>query len=141
SVATFRTLALAGLPPPQAEELARAVRRTLGVPDGDDLPSLLAEAAGHPLFISELARSAGGAQAAPSQRRLEDVLWSRIMGLDENARRVLEFSALAGVPLHARVLSRAAGLLPNEAFHLFDELRAARLVRMQRASDTRIVEP
>jgi predicted ATPase/serine/threonine protein kinase len=141
SVATFRTLTLSGLLPPQAEALARAVRRTLGVPDGGDLAVLLDEARGHPLFISELARAAGGLQTAPSRRRLEDVLWSRIVGLDDHARRVLEFSALAGVPLHARVLSRAAGLLPNEAFHLFDELRAARLVRMQRASDTRIVEP
>ncbi len=141
---TFRKVPLRGL---SKEDAARLV--SLLAPAGPAhalggrvLGAVVAEAAGHPLFLGELARVAEHLEGdSISGVRLEDVLWRRICALDDAARRLLEFSALAGVPVKSHVLARAAGIDPNDAFVALGRLRAGQLVRFARRGAARVVEP
>jgi predicted ATPase len=132
----FRPVPLRGL---GAEDAAALVERLGPHPSAQ---AVIAEAGGHPLFLGELARFAESAGDAPrTGMRLEDVLWRRIAALDGVARRLLEFSALAGVPVKSHVLARAAAIDPNDAFVALGRLRAAQLVRFSRRGAARVVEP
>src|SRR5581483_11222150 len=90
------------------------------------------ESRGHPLFVGELLRRAG---AGP--QRLEDALWTQIARLDEAPRRLLEIVAVAGAPLPAHVIARAADCPLAELQPLTNSLRAAHFISTggARASD------
>jgi hypothetical protein len=100
---------------PPAEALARTIGR---------------DAAGHPLFIAELAYAAErGAFEPLSHSTLADLIMARVAALDPTARGVLEIAAVAGVPLSRAALRRARGLSLAEVEPALDLLRANRLAR------------
>jgi eukaryotic-like serine/threonine-protein kinase len=112
-------LALESLPrdEPNAPALARDIGRDTG---------------GHPLFIAELAHAVGRAEGpavgtAPST--LLDLVANRVAALPTDARRLLELTAVAGVPLSRSVLRQSLGLGFAPAEQALDLLRALRLVR------------
>ena len=147
--------------PGSAELLAAAERRALhGLdeaasrtlwsavwPDGDPRSALtqrdiaVQETAGHPLFLTELARAARAGHADERHVRLEDVLWRRIQERDPVERRFLEMAALAGAPTPYDILAEAAELDPGECLTRLGGLKAAQLVRVTRRGDERLVEP
>ena len=103
---------------------------------------VLHEAAGHPLFLAELLRSArSGTWVRDDRVRLQDVLWRRIAERDPVERAFLEMTALAGAPTPYAVLAQAAGLDVGECRSRLARLRAAQLVRVSRVDDHRCVEP
>jgi tetratricopeptide (TPR) repeat protein len=100
------------------------------------------EAAGHPLFLAELLRSArSGTWVRDDHMRLQDVLWTRIAGRDATERALLEMTALAGAPTPYAVLADAAGLDVGECRGRLAGLRAAQLVRVSRVGAHRCLEP
>jgi hypothetical protein len=113
----------------QGEDLAAQLFDRAGG-DASVAAAIAAEAAGHPLFIDELVRHALGAGgAAPGGLHLEDALRVRIDALDAQARRVLDLSALAGVPVAQDVLAQACDLSPNEFARTTALLRVSHLLR------------
>jgi hypothetical protein len=114
-----------------------------GVPlEADVRERVLHEASGHPLFLSELLRSArSGKWTHDARVRLQDVLWRRIAERDDVERRFLEMAVLAGAPVPYTVLARAAGLDVGECRTRLAGLRAAQLVRVSRVDGERCVEP
>jgi serine/threonine protein kinase/predicted ATPase len=133
--AAFVPIALGALADADA---ARLVRATGG--DAAALDRLVAEGHGHPLLLQELARSA---QRAPARGalRLEQVLWERIEALDPEPRRLLELSAMVGVPAKQELLASAAGIDVSRCLVLLNQLRAAQLVRVVRRGRSRLIEP
>ncbi len=109
----------------------------------DDVDRMLSEAAGHPLFLSELARSRRqpSRDQRPGASSLQAVLWQRVSELDETARRFMECVALAGAPVKFQVLARAAGLDVGGALQLMSALRVTHLIRVTRRGNARLVEP
>jgi predicted ATPase len=101
---------------------------------------LLREAAGHPLFLAELVRSARAGHVQ-THATLQEVLWERIQVRDAVDRRYLEFVAIAGAPTPYDVVARAADLDVGECQARLGALRAAQLVRVTRRGDDRLVEP
>jgi hypothetical protein len=70
---------------------------------------------------------------------LDEVLWSRIERLPEEARRVLELIAISGRPLRLADLSQCAVLAQDERLALAP-LRAGRLIRSTGRAETDEVE-
>jgi predicted ATPase len=107
--------------------------------------SLVEEAQGHPLFLTELMRGArSGAEATrdgAGRADLEDVLWSRIAGRDDVDRRVMELVAVAGAPIPYDVIAHAAGVDVGECQTRLGTLRAAQLLRVGRRGRDRLIEP
>jgi predicted ATPase len=101
------------------------------------------EAAGHPLFLAELARSAraGALGERPIAAALPDVLWRRVQARDPIEQRFLEMVALAGAPTRYEILAAAANVDRGECLTRLGTLRAAQLVRITRRGDERLVEP
>ena len=115
------------------------------------------ESRGNPFFVAELVRhvqaddmhehleSAGGRSAGltggteSSKLVLDEVLWSRIRRLPEEARRVLELIAISGRPLRLVELSQCADLAQDERVALA-LLRAGRLIRSTGRAETDEVE-
>jgi predicted ATPase len=89
------------------------------------------EAGGNPFFIYELVRSIGenfmGENTAVSSS-LKDIIGRRVSRLSETARIFLELVAVAGQPIPAEVVKRAAKLQCEEE-SVVGILRAAGLVR------------
>ncbi len=98
--------------------------------DSAVLDRLLEEAAGHPLFLRELARYLQRGEKLPRELRLEDVLRQRVSALEPAARRLLEVVAIAGVPLSTRVVARVAGVDREATAGLVRMLRTAQLIRV-----------
>jgi hypothetical protein len=136
-----RRIPLPPLGPSEAEALA-----TLWLPDtgGAGRPALplVEEAAGHPLFLHELARYV--AQVGVFARgtvHLDDALWARIDRLPPQARTILEVLAVAAAPLTESTAARAATVHLEEFAALSAELRTAQLLRSSGPSRTDTVEP
>jgi len=104
-----------------------AAALALALCDGDAgaAAQVTREAAGHPLFIDTLARQRGAGTGA----RLDDALWSTCAQLEPTARGLLELAVLAGAPVSAALLERAAAVGSDEALRALAALRAGRLVR------------
>lgn len=116
---------------PAAAEVDPAVRETA-----------VREAAGHPLFLTELARALmDGRTRSRGPMGLQDVLWERVMAREPLERRFLEMLAVAGAPISYEVIARAAGLSVGECLTRLSGLKAAQLVRISRRGDERAVEP
>ncbi|HEY2514926.1 MAG TPA: AAA family ATPase [Polyangiaceae bacterium] len=104
--------------------------------------ALVREAGGHPLFLTELVRTAGDrAGALTGSERLQDILWRRVSERDEVDRRFLETAAIAGAPTAVDVLAAAAGIDLGECRTRLGPLRAAQLVRVGARGEERMVEP
>jgi hypothetical protein len=100
---------------------AAAIARTIG-----------RDAGGHPLFIAELAHAVGSSEAPDEQRRpstLVELVRGRVAALPTDAKTLLEFTAVAGVPLSRGVLRRTSGIGSARMEEALDLLRACRLVR------------
>jgi hypothetical protein len=96
------------------------------------------EADGYPIFVDEMVRHAVFALAlSPSvavdaprgSLSLEGALWSRIVGLDPTARRLVELLAVAASPLPLEVVSRAIRVDGTAFARIAALLRVAHLVR------------
>jgi serine/threonine protein kinase/tetratricopeptide (TPR) repeat protein len=101
----------------------------------DEIAELIAkESGGNPFFITELVWGARNGQDLKSlevsgqQHALDEVLWTRIQGIQESARRLLEVVAVAGQPIAMDVAFDAAGLPSHDPLGL-TQLRVQRLVR------------
>jgi predicted ATPase len=141
---SFRRLRLRGLPRGESRALLRQLwGETPQEMLGDRrLDKLLAEAAGHPLFLSELVRYTKTREdSAPAQTTLQEVLWQRITRLSEPERRFMEVVALAGAPIKAPVAAKAAGVDASESLNLMSSLRVEQMIRVSRRADARLVEP
>ncbi len=132
---------LAPLEPADAERLARAAFASL--PPGSTLdPSAIArEAAGHPMFVTELARFTSGSGEDGHPLLLDEVLWRRIEALDVGGRRLLELVCLAAAPLSRTAAAAAAGIAPAELSEQLAELARARLLRVLGGRDLDAIEP
>src|SRR5262249_22130181 len=98
------------------------------------------EAAGHPLFLTELVRSARAGHVPHGDAKLQDVLWERIQARDPIERSFLEMVAVAGAPMPYDVLAKAAAIDVGECQTRLGSLRAAQLVRVSRRGEERLVE-
>ena len=120
---------------------------------GQNLVDVIArESRGNPFFVAELVRhvqadtrehpeSADGSSVGltSSKLGLDEVLWSRIERLPDDARRVLELIAISGRPLRLVELSQCAELAQDERVALA-LLRARRLIRSTGRAETDEVE-
>jgi len=88
---------------------------------------LAEEARGHPLFIAELARHAGGARAAPPA--LDDAIGARAALLADQPRTLLDLLAVAGGPLAYETLAFATGQPAGEHAGNVALLRSEHLAR------------
>jgi predicted ATPase len=137
-VASLERIEVTGL----SDEEALDVCDALATLAGDVSERVRHEASGHPLFLTELLRSArSGTWAYDTRVRLQDALWRRIAERDDVERAFLEMTALAGTPAPYAVLAQAAGLDVGECRSRLAGLRAAQLVRVSRVDDGRCVEP
>lgn len=131
----------------EARSLARALLDQEHMPPAERAPvddrDIANEAAGHPLFISELVRYARTHPGrALSEVHLEGALWSRILALDPAVRRLLEVTVVAGVPLEQQVAARAAEASDfNEYNKWVATLRLTHLVRTTGVRTTDVIEP
>jgi hypothetical protein len=105
---TVRDLRLGPISETEATALASTV---LGFGEPERVRALVADASGLPYFVAELARwAARQPNAATEAASLEAVIAARVEDLPEPARRLLEASSLAGVPLPLAVLAAGADL-------------------------------
>jgi hypothetical protein len=111
---------------PLARDDARALATQLAVAPAD-AAAVADEAAGHPLFIVELARHAR--QAERGALTLDEALRRRVRALDVPSRLVAELAALSGTPVAAELLARAADLPGETMARSLIELTAEHLVR------------
>ncbi|MCW5804771.1 MAG: protein kinase, partial [Deltaproteobacteria bacterium] len=99
------------------------------------------EAAGHPLFLAELAFHLATHGAAASGARLDDALWDRALALEADARRLLETVAVAGTPVDAKVVADACGMSPTQCAPLVAGLRTDRFVKIAATATGDALEP
>jgi len=144
-----RRIHVSALSAADAQQLALRCLDRAGA-GGTELAELLArEAAGHPLFIAELAQHlAEGEEDAAAARaigaaplRLDDVLRRRIARLEAPTRRVLELVAVAGIPLAQGLLAEVAELPFAEFARHAATLRSGRLLRTAGPRATDRAEP
>jgi hypothetical protein len=143
-LASATRLALRGLSEPESRQLMDTLW-TQRVPRSEALSqreTLVREAAGHPLFLAELVRSArAGTVWQGGEAKLQDVLWDRIRDRDPIERRFLELVAVAGAPMPYEILAKAAEVDVGECQTRLGSLRAAQLIRVSRREGERLVEP
>jgi eukaryotic-like serine/threonine-protein kinase len=108
---------------------ARELAASLTGGGGDTAAAIANEAAGHPLFIEELARHARDAGEQRERPRLEQALAARIGQLDRSTRHVLELLATAGTPLSMRSLITASEATGESVSRHVARLRGEHLVR------------
>jgi serine/threonine protein kinase/tetratricopeptide (TPR) repeat protein len=138
----LRRLALEALPASDAQELARQCLlhgRSRAIAD----PTLIArEAAGHPLFIAELAYHAQAVRNpdGPSPH-LDEALSARSACLELPLRQLLELCAVAGGPLPQAVLATAAESDQSTFDQHLAVLRVGHWVRTAGARRGDTVEP
>ena len=106
-VPDVRTLAVPPLAVDEATDLVEALAGMPGAGDHDWATSLVRDAGGNTLFLSELARSAATAGGATT---LDELLRDRIARLPAPARALLRACAVAARPMPAEVVATAAGI-------------------------------
>jgi type II secretory pathway predicted ATPase ExeA len=135
-------LVLDVLPEQEARELAALLFLHLGGASSDvsNLGAIAQEAQGHPLFIDELVRHAL-AHGGEAPATVEDAVLARLQQLDERARGLLLFVAIAAAPLRLDVAARAARLEAGGISRWGGLLRVANLVRWGGAPAGETIEP
>ncbi|MCA9519479.1 MAG: AAA family ATPase [Myxococcales bacterium] len=138
----LQSLQLSGLELDAAAQLASQLLVRAGLED-DRGPQLAKEAAGHPLFIDELARHAAvpGTSRGEGTIRLDDAIRDRISQLDPDAILLIELVCVAGEPVSQEIVLDAAELPYHEFARQLSVLRVAHLVRGGGARATDRVEP
>ncbi len=100
------------------------------------------EAAGHPLFLAELAHHLAIHPGEGLATRLDEALWDRAMALEPEARHLLEIIAVAGTPLVQKTAADASGISPTRCAPLIAALRVARFVKTSVTSaGDNVIEP
>jgi serine/threonine protein kinase len=129
-----RDLPVEPLTPDERRELALALLDPHDETATSRAESIARQSGGYPFFVHELVQylQSGAAGAARPSKSGEDVslsevLWSRILGLPEEARRLLEIVAVASRPLCQSDACRAAEI--SEEHTALVCLRAGRLLR------------
>lgn len=113
------------------EEACRLAATQLGLSVPDDICDEIArESGGNPLFVEELARHAAttGAVRGAGRLGLEAMTQTRVHGLPDAARDLLNVLAIAGGPLTQRVAIEASSS-PTDGNLGLAELRAQHFVR------------
>ncbi|MGO9707718.1 MAG: serine/threonine-protein kinase PknK, partial [Polyangiaceae bacterium] len=135
-----RVLHLANLAPDEARALAVSFLERSGTSDAD--PEVIAsEAAGHPLFVEELARHVALGGSARDDVKLDDAIWSRVLQLEAPTREMAELVAIAGKPIPQEVAGAAARIEPAEFSRRAAALRVSNLVRTGGARSADAIEP
>ena len=106
-----------------------------------DAGAIAREAAGHPMFIAELARYSVATQDARPALKLDDVLWERALRLDATSRDVLALVCVAGAPRTIETIGRAAGGAGEAIARAVLALQATHLVRASGARARDTIEP
>lgn len=141
-----RELRLSELPVPDAVALATAV---LGQARPELAPLVAQEGRGNPYFVRELALYATrhmGWQvsdpmgAAGATARLEPMLRERLQALSDAHRHALQLVTVAGRPMPLALLSEAVVTTPIDVHLIWQDLRAAHLVRLVGTPDNWSVE-
>ncbi|MBA2539804.1 MAG: protein kinase, partial [Deltaproteobacteria bacterium] len=132
--------------PLSADDAALLVDRILPREAASDArrAEIAREAAGHPLFLAELAHHASqhANSNLASTTQLDEALWQRTMALDHDTRHLLHIIAVAGSPIELRVAADASGLSNARVAPLAGALRVARFVKTSNTSTgTSLVEP
>ena len=131
--ATYHELTVGPLMPSEAEALALEL---LGRDDSAAInlaKAIARESAGSPLFVQALVQHAQsrlddeGSPETP-EVGLDDVLWSAVMRLPDDARRLLETLSVAGRPLRVLEACRASGVGDGAQASL-PLLRTSRMIR------------
>ena len=130
SVAEIREVTVGAL----GDADARALIEQVAGGGGARADAILRESEGSPLFLSELARSAGD-----GVRRLDDVVIARVEALPLEAQALLAVCAVAARPLRVSIALAAAGVAGDGA--PLARLRAERLLRLRGGVDTAELEP
>jgi serine/threonine protein kinase len=137
-----RHLVLASLPPDEAKALVGEILGPQALRNPAHVEAIAKEAAGHPLFIYELARHLMMSGVPdPAGIRLDEALWHRIRHLEDPARRLLEVLAIAGAPLPHKTAAQACELDPASFSKWLSILRVAHLARNSNAQGEACVEP
>ncbi|HEX8103264.1 MAG TPA: AAA family ATPase, partial [Solirubrobacteraceae bacterium] len=89
--------------------------------------ALVAQAAGNPFYLEQLARSPAAARQLPAAIAMS--IQQQVEQLPAAAQRLLQGVAVAGEPADLRLASVAAGLDYDEALGVLDETLAAGLLR------------
>ena len=122
------------LPHEECVALARSVAKT-----DVEAESIARDAKGLPFFAVELARSRDEAtDPSETPQSVDDVIGARARAVPDDARKLLELAALAGVPLPGSVLASAAGLDSDPLPHL--RFLSARSLLRTSSLETREVE-
>jgi serine/threonine protein kinase len=129
-------VALAGLGDSDVHRLVDAVIPGAVRLDAD---AIARDAAGHPMFVAELARFAAERRATTGT--LDQVLWERASTLAGPSRDLLAAVVTAVAPVELDVAVVAAGVAPDASARAVHDLRAGRLVRVTRRGDRDLVEP
>jgi len=121
-------LDVAALGQDDAHDLARMLLGESCTPEA--LEWVTQQAAGSAFLIHELVRrvSKGAAPAASARLELDEILWQRVLGLPEPARKLLTMVAVAGRPVRLPFAQRAADLSQLDP-RVVSALRAERLAR------------
>ena len=147
-----RELSVDSLDPNETRALANALLGEAGLSSDREalVEAIVRESAGNPFFVAELVRhvqsdgvvagtgwsspdasplqAASGSPSHTTTIALDDVLWTRIRRLPEEARRVLEIIAVSGQPLGLETISRCADVEQDERVSLA-MLLSGRLIR------------
>lgn len=137
----FKRLSLERLTKDDSTELAKTLCSVYGNHATDDkLSTIIQESEGHPLFLAELVRYMiveGNVKAGS----LEDVLWSRIQLLGEDAFHLLELISLAGIALTYETLADAADMTLENCVRSASTLLAQNLVLSSGLFEDETLEP
>ena len=133
------------LTPEERQQLALALLDPRDEMAAERAKSIARQSGGYPFFVYELvhylqASAPGAAQpsGSASDISLSEVLWSRILGLPDEARRLLEIVAVASRPLSQADACAAAEV--GEGHAALSRLRAGRLLRSSGPSERGAIE-
>jgi serine/threonine protein kinase len=120
-------VAVGALPEADARALAA---RLLGDTDSTEEQSrtIAAEAAGSPLFVSELARTAKAGRSQGQAVSLQRVVGERVAAIGDSARKLLELLSCSERPLEESELRRASSMEAYEVSAAVDRLRDEHLI-------------
>ncbi len=131
-----RFLHVEGLTNRSARELAIGL-----VGEHPHLDAIIAEAAGHPLFLIELCHLAIGQQTDHSFLPLNDAVHRRVSELDLDSRRLLHIVALAGAPIRQSTARLAAEVAVDSIDRILHPLRIGRLIQTTGTGSSDFIEP